>query len=144
MFERHGEAGRPQTLEYRSWAGMIQRCTNPNNPKYSCYGARGITVCYRWRSAYVAFLMDMGRRPTPKHTLDRRDNSAGYCPDNCLWSTREEQSRNRRSNKLDVSKVKEIRRLFSTGTPQKELSKKYGITLDVIHKVVRNKTWKNI
>jgi hypothetical protein len=56
MFERHGEAKRPQTIEYRSWAGMIQRCNNPNNPMYSYYGERGIKVCDRWRNSYTSFL----------------------------------------------------------------------------------------
>lgn len=78
------------------WEGMKQRCHNPNNSKYSYYGGRGITVCERWRDSFEAFLADMGERPTPKHTIDRKDNDGHYCPDNCVWATRMQQTHNRR------------------------------------------------
>lgn len=41
----------------------------------------------------------MGPRPKDK-TLDRRDPNKGYCLDNCKWSTRKEQSRNKTNNTL--------------------------------------------
>lgn len=76
---------------------MIQRCTNPNNTHYDCYGGRGITVCDRWRN-FLLFLEDVGERPTPGHTLERKDNTGNYCPDNIKWATRMEQSQNTRAN----------------------------------------------
>ena len=53
----------------------------------------------RWDSFHV-FLMDMGRRPTPTHTIDRKNSKGNYCKENCKWSTRKEQSRNRKNTQL--------------------------------------------
>lgn len=83
------------TPEYRSWQMMKNRCHNPKARDYAYYGGRGISVCKRWRDSYANFLADMGRRPTPMHTLDRKNNAKNYTPGNCRWATREEQARNR-------------------------------------------------
>ena len=56
------------------WQGMIRRCTNPNCKAYPDYGGRGIRVCKRWRNSFRKFLKDMGKRPSPKHEIDRIDN----------------------------------------------------------------------
>ena len=88
---------RQSAPEYVAWANMLARCRNPNKPEYKNYGGRGICVCERWRS-YDNFLTDMGTRPSPKHTLERKDNSRRYGPGNCVWATRMEQLRNKRTN----------------------------------------------
>jgi hypothetical protein len=79
---------------YWVWAAMIQRCHNPNNRGYRLYGARGISVCGRWRTSVAAFASDMGPRPAGC-SIDRIDGSRGYAPDNCRWATRQEQNANR-------------------------------------------------
>jgi hypothetical protein len=88
-----------QTPEYRTWCDMKSRCSNPKAQQYKWYGGRGITVCERWRKSFEAFYEDMGPRPSPKHTLDRRDNEGPYSPENCKWSTWKEQGRNKRNTK---------------------------------------------
>lgn len=85
--------------EYHAWSAMLSRCRNPKNRAYPNYGRRGIGVSGRWIS-YENFLADMGRRPTPKHSLDRINNSLGYSPDNCRWATQKTQANNSRNNRL--------------------------------------------
>lgn len=89
---RHGMA---RTPEYVAWQAMHQRCENPSNPEYRNYGARGITVCEGW-ATFDVFIIDMGMRPSPKHSIERADNDLGYSPDNCKWATRKEQNDNKR------------------------------------------------
>lgn len=80
---------------YLNWQTMIQRCENPKHPKYPIYGARGITVCERWK-VFENFYADMGDRPSPHYSIDRKDNDKGYSPDNCRWATKREQLLNTR------------------------------------------------
>lgn len=42
----------------------------------------------------------MGRRPAARHTIERRDNSLGYGPQNCYWATYTQNLRNTRRNRL--------------------------------------------
>lgn len=91
--------GYSYTSEYRAWQTMRLRCTVPENPAWPDYGGRGITVCDRWLNSVENFIADMGRKPSPKHELDREDNDRGYDPDNCRWVTRAVNDRNRRSNR---------------------------------------------
>lgn len=78
---------------------MLQRCRNKKCAAWKDYGKRGIKVCTRWES-FDSFYADMGPRPSSLHTLDRYPNQNGdYEPANCRWATREQQSRNRRSNR---------------------------------------------
>lgn len=95
---KHGGAkGGRRSPECSIWRGMVRRCHDPKEKSYARYGALGITVCERWRSDFAAFLSDMGPRPSPAHSIDRKNGAKGYSPDNCRWATDEEQSLNRRA-----------------------------------------------
>lgn len=94
--------GLSRSKEYASWTGMNDRCHNPSTPAFQQYGARGITVCPEWRfpDGLQSFLAHIGGMPAPGLSVDRIDNSKGYEPGNVRWATRQEQSRNRRTNHM--------------------------------------------
>ena len=87
------------TVEFWVWERMRRRCTDHKSADYKNYGERGIKVCERW-SDFQNFLSDMGMRPSPNHSIERKDNSKGYAPDNCEWATRQQQQRNKRTNRV--------------------------------------------
>lgn len=81
-------------VEYSTWHQMKMRCRNPKSDSYKEYGARGITVCDAWLS-FEQFLADMGKRPSPQYSIERKDGSGNYEPGNCHWATKIEQNNNR-------------------------------------------------
>ena len=94
----HKTHGLTNTSTYKIWAKMKNRCSSEKTKSYKNYGGRGIFVCERW-DKFENFLEDMGERP-PSLELDRINNDGPYSPDNCRWTTRKENGRNRRTNRF--------------------------------------------
>lgn len=105
----------------RSWDCMKQRCTNPKHRAYKDYGGRGITICDSWMK-FDNFLRDMGERPEGM-TLDRIDNSKGYCKENCRWATGYEQGWNKRGHSDSNGGIKGV--CFNNSTQRWQASARY-------------------
>lgn len=99
--QRNTTHGMSHLSEYKIWEGMRKRCrSNPNRPNdFHNYAERGITICDRWDD-FRLFLEDMGSRPTPKHSIERRDNDGNYEPDNCYWGNPIQQANNKRTSRI--------------------------------------------
>lgn len=112
MNKQHGKSGTP---EYNSFTAMIARCFSPCNKSFYRYGGRPgnpVKVCRRLRKSIVWFLYEMGRKPTPKHTIDRINGaghySCGHCREckemgwerNVRWATQQQQQRHKTSNRM--------------------------------------------
>lgn len=92
---RHGLSRYP---EYSIWQGMLARCGQRSTDGHADYAGRGIRACEHWL-IFENFFIDMGRRPSPDHSLERRDNNGPYDPKNCVWATTPEQCYNKRSTR---------------------------------------------
>ncbi len=90
---------KPRAPGYNNWCAMKTRCYNPNVWNFQFYGARGITVCDRWRGSFVNFMDDMGEKPSAEHSIERIDNDGDYEPGNCFWATTLEQGQNTRKTR---------------------------------------------
>lgn len=96
---KHGCACRAKKSRlYKIWADMHKRCDNPNTKSAKHYYEKKIAYCDEWKSfqAFQEWALSHGYRDDL--TLERKDNTKGYCPENCLWIPFSEQSKNRTSN----------------------------------------------
>lgn len=108
--KKHGFTCSKEKLRfYRCYLSMKRRCENPHDSCYSFYGQRGIKN--KWSSfeefkndmfvSYKVHVTKFGEKDT---TLERIDSSGDYCKYNCKWATRLEQSRNRKSARIETYK----------------------------------------
>lgn len=135
----HGETN---TRLYHIWALIKNRCLTESNKDYKNYGGRGITICNEWLD-FIPF-RDWSLKNDYDNVLqiDRKDNDKGYYPENCRWVTNKENSRNRRTTKLSLEKIIEIRTKYNSGYyTQKQLAKEYNVSFGHISDIVNNERW---
>lgn len=96
--------GRYYEPEFRAWSNMRKRCRDPRFAPW--YG--GVEVCPQWDSSYEQFLADVGRRPSPKHSLDRIDPAGHYEPGNVRWADKATQSRNTKPHRTSKTGIRGV------------------------------------
>ena len=92
----HGESINGQiSPEYDAYRAAKHRCMSTRPPHFARYRERGIQFLF---TSFQEFLAEVGRRPTPQHSIDRIDNDGNYEPGNVRWATATEQTNNQRRN----------------------------------------------
>ena len=74
-------------------------------------------------------------------TIERKDNSKGYNPDNCIFIHKEKQFLNKRNVKLDWNKVNQIREMLKQGIKHKIIAAKFNVSRPLITVINLNKSW---
>ena len=80
---------------YKKLAGMLDRCTNPNNSSYEYWGGKGIKVFSAWNSLskfseFYNWSIETGWKEGME--LDRINPDKDYEPSNLQWLTKNEHS----------------------------------------------------
>lgn len=101
QFTKHGGTG---TKLFNVWRDIQQRCYNKNHKSYRYYGAKGVTMCDKWRHDYATF-RDWSTLNGYSEGLeidkDEICNRMGivpkiYSPSTCIWMTKLENSKVKR------------------------------------------------
>lgn len=84
-----------QTKLYKTWMAMNARCKSNDTKIKTNYKDKGIAVCSEWKDFLVFYDWAINHGYEEGLTIDRIDNSKGYCPENCRWATMKVQSINK-------------------------------------------------
>ena len=120
---------------YKIWQMMIDRCKNKKSKSYKYYGNRGINVCEKWHDAkkFMEWAIKNGYKDDL--TIERIDVNGNYCPENCKFITKQEQTRNKRTNTIiEINGEKKC---------MAEWSEKMNIDYRTLLKRIKNGTIKN-
>ena len=128
----HGDT---KTKLYKSWRCMWTRCTDPKCASYCRYGGRGIKVCEEWKNYFVfrEWALSVGYDYNANLTIDRIDPDGDYCPENCRFLTRQQQSATNRN----------AIRVTYNGKTQclKEWAREFGIRYLTLYQRINSLGW---
>jgi len=115
---------------YFTWANINRRCGTTDYG--NCY--LNVKVHPEWQTSLESFIKyveeNLGKRPTPQHSIDRISSEGDYVPGNIRWASKVVQGNNRKATKLHTYKGEtETLRYFSL---------KYRIDYDCL----RSRLWR--
>lgn len=97
-YTKEGQSTLNQRL-YAIYDKMKQRCYNKNNSAFKYYGSRGIKIYQPWLNDFMIFYnWAVNNGYSDNLTIDRINVNGNYEPNNCRWTTYEEQNNNTRRN----------------------------------------------
>lgn len=77
---------------YAIWANMKYRCNTRSCPAYFRYGGTGIKVCSEWNDFEQFKEWAIVNGYSDNLTIDRIDTHGDYCPENCQWITKSDNT----------------------------------------------------
>lgn len=90
---KHGDSRKHKL--YSVYFNMKYRCYNENANEYHNYGGKGIRLCEEWlgEDGYTNFKnWSLQNGYKEGLTIDRIDSNGNYCPDNCQWISKGENT----------------------------------------------------
>ena len=132
-YDNHWKNLRIMQIYYK----IITRCYNKNNKDYCSYGAKGISVYQDWLDNPTHFEdWALANGYEDNLTIDRRDETKDYCPSNCRWITKEENSRwKSTTNRINVDGEIKTGRQWAT---------ELGFGPNLINRYIRNYGMDNV
>lgn len=90
---KHGYTGKRL---YNMWKNIKARCLNTNHHQYKDYMGKGISLYKNWEEFEPFKDWALSNGYSDILTIDRINNDLGYYPDNCRFTDRLVQARNKR------------------------------------------------
>lgn len=86
---------------YRRVQSQKNRCTNPNNSHWHCYGGRGIKFAFKDVNEAATWVFEnLGEPPDRSYHLDRINNDGHYEKGNLRWATPVENMNNQKKQTI--------------------------------------------
>lgn len=140
---------------YRLWHQIKKRCNNTGDISFKWYGAKGIKICLQWADSFESFYHWCIKNGWEKGlSIDRKDCTKDYSPENCTFVTRSFNSKKRHQDspanhkehmnpnaKLTKESIKQLRNDLINNHKVKELSSIYKISRTQIYRIKNGSEW---
>lgn len=93
---KHGLSKHPL---HKTWRQIKARCYLTCQQNHRYYQGKGIKICEEWKNNFKNFYdWSINNGWQKGLSIDRKDSSKDYCPQNCRWIPLEKQSSNKSNN----------------------------------------------